>query len=225
MRIVYCILSAVLCAAVLAGCGKPTDSQPDPTPTPIPTATPAPTPEPTVDINTKGGYPQSGDELGRIYIPGTQVDCTIYWDDTNAILKKGAGTYAGAYMPGQGGTILACAHTNAHFRDLESVELGDDIVIETYYGEYHYKVVDMKVAREDDTTAYDLEAPEENLILYTCYPFGTLSRTYERYFVYGEFVSGPQIVEGTTEESAGASSIASTSEAGSASADSGTVGD
>ena len=71
--------------------------------------------------------------------------------------------------------------------------LGADIAIETRYGTYHYTISDMRVVEETDASAYDLAADEENIILYTCYPFGQLSTTPYRYFIYGTPVSGPQI--------------------------------
>lgn len=198
-------LALAACAALMfCGCGIFTPA-PEPTPTPAPTAaptpeptpspTPEPTPEPTVDLDDFGGYPSVGDELGRIVIPGTNVDCAMYWGDGKTQLNQGAGTYTGAYIPGEGGTILAGAHTNSYFRDFENVELGDEIVITTYYGEYHYEVVNMQVALDTDSSAYDLEADEENVILYTCYPFGTLQHTSQRYFIYGKYVSGPETVD------------------------------
>ena len=80
-------LALAACAALmLCGCGIFTPA-PEPTPTPAPTAaptpeptpspTPEPTPEPTVDLDDFGGFPSVGDELGRIVIPGTNVDCTM----------------------------------------------------------------------------------------------------------------------------------------------------
>ena len=55
----------------------------------------------------------------------------------------------------------------------------------------------MQPAKATDETAYDLTREEENIILYTCYPFGQLTPTPYRYFIYGEFVSGPEISDGT----------------------------
>ena len=46
---------------------------------------------------------------------------------------------------------------------------------------------------DTDTTAYDLDADRENLIMYTCYPFGTLQYTDQRYFIYCDYVSGPTV--------------------------------
>ena len=50
-----------------------------------------------------------------------------------------------------------------------------------------------RTARRSDTSAYDLDAAEENIILYTCYPLGQTALTDLRYFIYGRFVSGPAL--------------------------------
>ena len=200
MRFSRFLVCATLTASLLlAGCGQQAPSVVESTPAPTPTATPAPTPIPTVDIATKGGYPEVGDVLGSISIPGTEVDCTLYWGDAPTQLDQGAGIYPEAKMPGQPGTILVAAHTHTYFADLKSIEVGDEIVIITYYGDYRYRIVDAQVAQETDTSAYDLTKEEQNIILYTCYPFGTLSRTTQRYFVYGEYVDGPDVIDSSAQ--------------------------
>lgn len=185
--------------AVSAAEPQPTPSPtpvvtPSPTATPEPTPTPSPTPSPTPAPVTLESYPQTGDKVGHLTISGTVVDCDVFWGDSEAQFSQGAGIYTGSHIPGEGGTILMGAHTGTFFRDLESVTEGADITFTTDYGEYHYTVTKMAVVQETDTTAYDLDADTENIILYTCYPFGILTRTTQRYFVYGDYVSGPAVV-------------------------------
>ncbi len=152
-----------------------------------------------VDLQSSGGYPQAGELLGSISIAGTAVDCGIYMGDSPTELHAGAGIWAGGKIFGEQGTVLVAGHTNSFFRDLESVREGADILVQTRYGEYHYRVTGSKIAKEDDSSAYDLEADTENIILYTCYPFGQVTVTDERYFVYGEYVSGPWVKEAADE--------------------------
>ena len=163
-----------------------------PAPTPLPT--PEPTPKPTPSTVTLDAQPQNDDYVGRLTIEGTAVDCEVYYGDSETQFSKGAGVSMGSCIPGAGGTVMIGAHTGTYFRDLESVAEGADITITTDYGEYHYTVARCAVVEETDTTAYDLDAEEENIILFTCYPFGILTRTTQRYLVYGDFVSGPSIV-------------------------------
>ena len=181
------LLIAVAAAVLLRGGQEPAAPASS-----APAATPAAT----------GGYPQPGDKLGRISIEGTQVDCALYYGDSDAEFDKGAGLYTGTGIPGEGRTIISGAHTNTYYRDLESVEEGDEILVSTRYGDYKYRVTGTRVATDTDTTAYDLEADHENLVLYTCYPFGTTQYTDERYFVYADLTEGPAIVDGAASSAA-----------------------
>lgn len=141
-------------------------------------------------------YPAEGDRYGRISIEGTAVYAPLYYGDNNTVLNQGVGTYkddAGVGIPGEGKTILLAGHNNTFFNDLQSVEVGDVITLETHYATYTYTVEEMKVLRYDDTSAYDFTRTDENLILYTCYPFDALGFTPDRYFVYASYTSGPHL--------------------------------
>ena len=98
-----------------------------------------------------------------------------------------------AGIPGESKTILLAGHNNTFFNDLQSVEAGDVVTIETHYGTYTYTVEECKVLEYNDTSAYDFTRTDENLILYTCYPFDALGFTSQRYFVYASYTSGPML--------------------------------
>lgn len=141
-------------------------------------------------------YPSKGDRYGRITIAGTTVDAPVYYGDTNSILNRGVGTYvdsSGAGIPGESKTILMAGHNNTFFNDLQSIEVGDVVTIETHYGTYTYTVKRCEVRDYQDTTTYDFTRTDENLILYTCYPFDALGFTPNRYFVYASYTSGPEL--------------------------------
>lgn len=141
-------------------------------------------------------YPNRGDRYGRITITGTTVDAPVYYGDTTSILNKGVGTYmdnSGAGIPGESKTVLLAGHNNTFFNDLQSVEEGDLVTIETHYGTYTYTVERCGVYDYQDTTTYDFTRTDENLILYTCYPFDALGFTPNRYFVYASYTSGPML--------------------------------
>ena len=124
---------------------------------------------------------------------GAGVDTSVYYGDDNAILRKGVGQYSGSMLPGFGSTTLLGGHVNTYFKGLKNVSVGDIIKVNTTYGAYEYSVTNLKVVDYQDKTAYDLSAEYDNLILYTCYPFGTLGFTSQRYFVYAELISGPKV--------------------------------
>lgn len=139
-------------------------------------------------------YPVQGDRYGRITIQGTTVDAPVYYGDSNSELNRGVGTYkddSRAGIPGESKTILLAGHNNTFFNDLQSVEVGAEVTIETHYGTYVYTVERCEVLDYQDSSAYDFTRTDENLILYTCYPFDALGFTPNRYFVYASFTSGP----------------------------------
>ena len=83
--------------------------------------------------------------------------------------------------------------TGINFNGLKNAKAGQTVTIKTSYGNYTYEITDTAVKKATDTSAYDLSANEENLIMYTCYPFDELGLTDQRFFVYAKYVSGPQI--------------------------------
>lgn len=146
----------------------------------------------TVPLSTLE-YPKSGECYGQIRIPSAEIDCPLYYGDDKKSLKKGAGTYTGTFIPGYDRTTLIAGHNHTFFSTLGSVAVGDSVFIDTKYGNYEYRVTGTRIADYDDETAYDLSKRQENIILYTCYPFKILGFYQQRLFIYGEYISGPMI--------------------------------
>lgn len=139
-------------------------------------------------------YPSINKQFGELKINNRDVSAKLFFGDGSIPLSNGVGVYAGSFIPGYGKTILVAGHNNTYFNGLKNVKKGDIVNINTSYGNYQYKVTGTKIAGKNDRSAYDLSAEEENLIMYTCYPFDELGLTGLRYFVYAEKVSGPEIV-------------------------------
>ena len=139
-------------------------------------------------------YPSIDKQFGTLEINNRGVDAKLFFGDSSLALRNGVGVYAGSFIPGYGKTILISGHNNTYFNGLKNVVTGDIVKIRTSYGNYEYRVKRTKIAKHNDKTAYDLNADEENLIMYTCYPFDELGLTEKRFFVYGEKISGPAIV-------------------------------
>ncbi|MEG0486203.1 MAG: class D sortase, partial [Oscillospiraceae bacterium] len=140
-------------------------------------------------------YPEVGAYYGEVTIEGTTLKTDLLWGDSNKELNAGAGTYTGAWLPGFDRTVLLAGHSMTAFYELGDAKLGSIITVKTYYGEYHYKITDMQVKEATDETAYDFSRTDENIILYTCYPFHGIGFTPTRYFVYGKYIDGPKIID------------------------------
>jgi sortase A len=154
----------------------------------------APVPEENDTIHVaKADLPQKGERFGQIAISSAGIDAPLYYGDSEKELLKGIGCYTGTYVPGSGRTVLLAGHNNGFFSTLGDAGVGDEIHIKTNYGKYVYEITDSQVALDTNTAAYDLNKREDNLILYTCYPFDALGLTRNRYFVYAKYISGPQL--------------------------------
>lgn len=147
----------------------------------------------TVDAS-EVDFPGINTRFGELKIKGRGVNAKLFFGDGAVPLRNGVGIYAGSFIPGYGKTILVAGHNNTYFNGLKNVNNGDTVSINTGYGNYKYRVTQTKIADKDDKSAYDLNKTEENLVMYTCYPFDELGLTENRYFVYAEKISGPQIV-------------------------------
>lgn len=139
-------------------------------------------------------FPTINKQFGDITIKSCDVDARLFFGDAAIPLRNGVGIYAGSFIPGYGKTILVAGHNNTYFNGLKNVKKGDIVKIRTSYGNYKYEVTGTKIYNASSKKSYDLNADEENLILYTCYPFDQVGLTEKRFFVYAKKVSGPKII-------------------------------
>lgn len=130
-------------------------------------------------------YPEYGTSYGTIKIPKIDVDLPVYYGDTLEILKKGVGHSSGSYFPGEGGSIIYMGHNSKKvFRRFSELQIGNEIIVTTTYGEYKYIIYDMKLINETDTNELPIQNEEERLMVYTCYPFNNIGYATQRYVVY-----------------------------------------
>ncbi|MDO5293771.1 MAG: class D sortase [bacterium] len=134
--------------------------------------------------------PLIGTMFGEVCCETAELKAPLYYGDSDDIFEKGIGIYAASSLPGETGTILAGGHDTTFMAPLEHMEKGNEIIIKTVNGQYQYEVTDIKIADVLDQDAYGLQTDQEQLVLYTCYPFGdvTKQRT-ERFYVYAKRVN------------------------------------
>lgn len=151
-----------------------------------------------IDID-KIEYPRYGNQFGELIIEDCGIESKLFFGDGDVALRNGVGVYSGSFIPGYGKTILVAGHNNTYFNGLKYAQEGQTAVIRTSYGNYEYKITGTAVKKSNDKTAYDLKADNENLVMYTCYPFDELGLTSYRFFVYAKYVSGPVIQKDSAE--------------------------
>lgn len=132
-------------------------------------------------------YPSFGDKYATIEIPKIDSNLPVYFGDTLEILKNGVGHSSGSYFPGEGGSIIYMGHNSeSAYRRLGEVQIGDEIIVKTDYGEYKYTVYDMQLINETEGDKLPIQKEKEILMLYTCYPFDNIGHATQRYVLFAE---------------------------------------
>lgn len=135
--------------------------------------------------------PQAGSQYGEIKCDSVSMSVPLYYGDTDEILNKGAGQSLLSGLPGQGKTILVGGHDTTFFEPLEGMSEGDSVVLACTYGTFEYKVSQIDII---DGADYEISDDKEQLVLYTCYPFGKESQDRTKKIVYVcDKISGPVI--------------------------------
>lgn len=116
--------------------------------------------------------------MGRIQVPGIDVDLPIYHGTSNAVLDKGAGHLEGSHFPvgGQGTRSVITAHrglANATmFTNLDRVKVGDLVNVEVFGEILSYAVTETKVIDPEDTETLRADPTRDLISLITCTPLG-----------------------------------------------------
>jgi len=134
--------------------------------------------------------PERGQALGHIVIPAAAVDWMVVEGVSPDDLVQGPGHMPGTALPGQPGNAVISGHRTTHgapFRELDLLEPGDTIIVDTLIGTHTYQVIEVIIVAPSDVWVTDQVAGAW-LTLTTCHPEGS-SR--ERLIVFARLVSGP----------------------------------
>jgi len=134
-------------------------------------------------------YPSYGTIFATLKIPDIGVEAPLYYGDSLEIIKHGIGLYSGGYFPGEGASIVLAAHNSReHFMYLPKLKEGAEIIIDTIYGTYTYRMTSSKIIKDTDVDSLPIQTEKEILMMYTCYPVATVGHKSKRYVVYAELV-------------------------------------
>jgi sortase A len=116
--------------------------------------------------------PAEGEPVGDIRIPRIGIN-QIVVEGTNTLdLRKGPGHYIGTPLPGEAGNASIAGHRTTYghpFYNLDSVKVGDPIVLTTLQGIFVYDATKSMVVSPNDTTVIK-NAFADLLTLTTCNP-------------------------------------------------------
>lgn len=143
--------------------------------------------------------PAIGDALGVIRIPRIDLDKVIIAGTRRADLRKGPGHYPSTPLPGQSGNAAIAGHRTTYgapFGDLDQLEPGDVVEVETFQGTFVYEVLPQ--AGPDGVKGHFIVAPQQvevlddfgdnRLTLTACHPKYSAR---QRIVVQAELVDAP----------------------------------
>ena len=125
-----------------------------------------------------------GQPLGRLVVPRIGVD-VVFVEGTRwgADLTRGPGHYPQTELPGLGRTVAIAGHRTtfgAWFRDIDSLEAGDEIILRLPYATFHYRVFGHKIV-PNDYWRIIRDRGFDALVLSACHPLYSASH---RWIVY-----------------------------------------
>jgi sortase A len=116
--------------------------------------------------------PAEGQPVGDIRIPVIGINQVVVEGTNTPDLRKGPGHYTGTPLPGQVGNASIAGHRTTYghpFYNLDSVKVGDPIVLTTLQGIFVYDTTKSFVVSPSDTTVVD-NVIANQLTLTTCNP-------------------------------------------------------
>ena len=111
-----------------------------------------------------------GSVIGRFEIPRLKLSYVLLEGADDRTLDKSIGHVEGTSFIGQAGNVSIAGHRNTHFRRLEWIRRGDEIVLTSPEGSFRYLVEWTRLFTPDDVQVLDpSHGPAVTLI--TCFPF------------------------------------------------------
>jgi sortase A len=135
--------------------------------------------------------PSYGDPIAQLKIPKIGVDAVVVEGESLEQLKRGPAHYEGTPLPGQRGNSAIAGHRTTYgapFHNLDKLEPGDQIVVQTMQGEFVYEVdVANLIVKPHQVEVLD-DKGDNRITLTACHPKYSLR---ERIIVSGVLVGQP----------------------------------
>lgn len=133
-----------------------------------------------------------GEALGAIRIPSIELDWVLFAGVTPSTLNQGPGHMPWTPLPGQPGNSVISGHRTTYgapFFDLDLLEPGDVIEVETAIGVHTYTVRETIIVTANDVWVTDPK-PGAWLTLTTCHPKFSAA---QRLIIQAELTDGPNL--------------------------------
>jgi sortase A len=112
--------------------------------------------------------------VARLAAPAHGVELIVLAGGSGRTLAFAPGHLDGSPLPGRPGTSIIGGHRDTHFRFLERVRPGDELVVDDAAGARHrFRVSETRIV-DSRTARIEPAGTRPALVLVTCYPFDAL---------------------------------------------------
>ena len=135
----------------------------------------------------KEGKPLPGDAIGKITLPTIDKSYLVVEGTDTGDLRKGPGHYDDTPLPGERGTVGIAGHRTTHgapFRQIDKLNPGDEVVVDTTDGSFVYEVEKTRIVDPTNLSVKD-KVGYDRLILSACHPLYSAA---QRIVVFAKFV-------------------------------------
>lgn len=149
--------------------------------------------------------PPPGNAIGRLYIPRLAKHWVVVEGVAPGDIRYAPGHYPGSAMPGEKGNFAMAGHRmRSVFWDLDQLEVGDKIIVETQRTWFVYAVVKERIVKPTQVEVVSPDppgvTPGKLLTLTTCNPKWD---NYQRLIIHAELVGQQSRAEGPPPEMGG----------------------
>ena len=131
--------------------------------------------------------PGPGDPVFRLRIPSIDLNKIVVEGVTTEDLKRGPGHYPSCRRgfpkplctefpeawPGERGRVVVSGHRTTYgapFWDMDKVKKGDEVLVETKWGDFTYRVYDKKIVLPSSPLIVIQELDDSEIVFTTCNP-------------------------------------------------------
>jgi len=129
-----------------------------------------------------------GETLAVLRIPSRNIEVPVFDSIDETALNRGSGHVDGTSLPGERGNVAIAAHRDGFFRNLEDIEIGDEIELTAIDRRQVFRVSQLDIV---DPLDISVLAPSEDTVitLITCYPFYYIGSAPERFIVRATLIN------------------------------------
>lgn len=136
---------------------------------------------------TLNNYDYKDEMIATITIPKIEIELPIYLGATKENMAKGIVSLGNTSLPigGYNTNCVLAGHRGYRgapfFRDIEDLQVGDEVVIQNFWEQLKYKVFEIKVIYPTESEQILIQEGKDMITLITCHPY---RHNYQRYVVY-----------------------------------------